>query len=57
MGVLLQKASGAAGKGKRLIIPRRKEGFSLLENILVHAMSLYPQQKPGRMSGFTCCHL
>lgn len=57
MDLLLQKASGAVGNGERLIIPWWKEVFSLLEDILVHAMSWYPQQKPGRMLGFTCCPL
>jgi len=38
-GLLLQKAAGAAGNSTRLITPWRKEGLSLLENILVHAIS------------------
>lgn len=37
-GLLLQKAAGAAGNGTRLNILWRREGLSLLENILVHAI-------------------
>ena len=38
-GLLMQKAAGAAGNATRVIIPWRKEGLSLLENILVYAIS------------------